>query len=284
MQKQHKKKSRLFRVIRGVSILVIGMYVYGMYIEPKLLVVRNLAIPVVHEALDGLKVVQITDTQLGDFYTVQALERVVRRVNSLEPDIVIFTGDLIDHMRFYEGDTTYIATQLKAIEAPYGKYAIYGNHDQGGGAHKVYPEIMEAAGFNLLVNEVWTLKFGETSFNLIGIDDYLLGYPQLEATLAKVQQEAYNVLLVHEPDVADSVARYPVDLQLSGHTHGGQVQIPFIGPIITPPMGYKYTDGLYTIGTRHKLYVNTGLGNTKMQFRFLNSPQIALITLEYELE
>ncbi|MGL5677833.1 MAG: metallophosphoesterase [Cellulosilyticaceae bacterium] len=278
----HKgKKSKWFSGILGIVLVMVGGGFYSRFIEPKLLYTKHVSIvsPSVKEDLEGYKIVQFTDTQLGDFYTIEDLEKAVKRINSLEADVVVFTGDLIDHMKSYEGDWTQISSLLGAIQAKDGKFAVYGNHDQGGGAHKTYPKIMEKAGFNILKNEVYPLKIGDEVIQFIGLDDWLLGFPELENTLSGIRSDAFNVLLLHEPDVVELVAPYPVDLQLSGHTHGGQVRLPFCDPPITPPLGHKYTHGIYKINERLQLYVNTGLGNTRVPYRLMNIPEITLFTL-----
>lgn len=279
----HKKHSILWRVVGILFILAAGLVGYMRYIEPKLLITRyvTLEADTITPGMDGLRIIQFTDTQLGDFYTLEDLEKVVNRINQLEADIVVFTGDLIDHMKTYEGDVAYIADLLHEIHAPKGKFAIYGNHDQGGGAHRTYPEIMKDGGFKLLVNKVATITFEDGGkLNIAGIDDWLLGYPELDATLHKLTSTDFNIALIHEPDVAQLTANYPVDLQLSGHTHGGQIRLPFIGALITPPAGHKYTHGMYTMGERLQLYVNTGLGNTKLPLRLMNIPEITVFTLK----
>lgn len=272
-----------WRLFLSIIIAGLGIGAYAMYIEPRLLITKKVTLrsKYITKQMDGFKIVQFTDTQLGKFYTAEDLKRAVKAINKVGADVVIFTGDLIDHMKTYKEDINYIANILGEIEASYGKYAIYGNHDQGGGAHRVYPEIMKKAEFKLLDNAIENIGFEDGQMNIIGIDDWLLGYPELDTTLNKVDEDHYNIVLIHEPDVADLTIHYPIDLQLSGHTHGGQVKIPFIGPLITPPVGHKYTDGVYSMNKRLTLYVNTGLGNTKVPFRFMNIPEITVFKLKY---
>lgn len=284
MGEKVKKFKFIKKIISWTIIVGVGISLYATYIEPHLLVTKNYVIKssFVTEDMSGLKIVHFSDTQLGDYYSIEDLERAVEAINKVRADVVIFTGDLIDHMKTYEGDINYIATVLGNIQAKYGKYAVYGNHDQGGGAHRTYPAIMKEAGFKLLVNQIATIPFPDRKINIIGIDDWLLGFPELESTLKKVQPSDYNIVLIHEPDVADLIARYPIDLQLSGHTHGGQVQLPGIGALVTPPIGHKYTEGMYKFNERFRLYVTTGLGNTKLPFRFMNIPEITVIRLKIE--
>ncbi|MBW3217051.1 hypothetical protein KZC64_26185, partial [Salmonella enterica subsp. enterica serovar Javiana] len=105
-----------------------------------------------------------------------------------------------------------------------------------------------------------------SEISIFGLDDILLGKPKIEKTLQHARQNTYNIVLVHEPDIAPQISKYPINLQLSGHSHGGQVQIPFLGAIITPSLAKDYIEGFYTMQDL-TLYVNRGLGRTRVPFR-----------------
>lgn len=277
------KRRKRGRFLRCLFTLGIGVMVYTSKIEPKLLWTKKVEIKSEHVSQDlkGLKIVQFSDTQIGSFYTVEDLKRAVAHINNEEADILVFTGDLIDEFKHYTGSEEEIIEVLVQLKAKVGKYAIYGNHDRGGGAENIYEDVMTQSGFKVLVNEILPLKIGETTLNIIGIDDVLLGVPIITNTLKKIEKNAFNLLLIHEPDAAEISKKFPVDLQLSGHSHGGQIRFPFIGTLITPPGAETYTHGLYTFqnNKRMHLYVNTGLGNTKLPFRFMNIPEITVLTL-----
>ena len=113
-----------------------------------------------------------------------------------------------------------------------------------------------------------------SEISIFGLDDILLGKPKIEKTLEHARQNTYNIVLVHEPDIAPQVSRYPINLQLSGHSHGGQVQI--FRAIITPSLAKDYIEGFYTIQDL-TLYVNRGLGRTRVPFRFMSKPEITLL-------
>lgn len=275
-----KRKYGLIGV--GIIGLIIFIIIYVTYIERHLLRVTHVEVelPQANVALNGFKIIQISDTQLGDFYTLDDFEKVVNRCNRLKPDIVVFTGDLIDNIKYYKEDLKDVVILLDSMQSRYGKYSIYGNHDQGGGAHVAYAQIMKQSDFNLLVNETVQIDVGNTPIGITGLDDWLLGYPELDETLSQLNSELFNVLLVHEPDVADLACHYPVNLQLSGHSHGGQVRLPFWGALFTPEGAKKYTHGSYLLNDWFQVYVNTGLGNTMLPFRFFNVPEITLIELK----
>jgi uncharacterized protein len=277
------KKSAYFSLASLVSAS--AAYTYARKIEPTMLQVKkvDIHVPNMPSDLQGKKILQFSDIHLGENYSLQQLEEVVHIINKQDADFVMFTGDLIDHFGQYK-EVRKIAPILVKIKARIGKFAIYGNHDHGGGGSRAYKEIMKNAGFQLLVNDRCKVAISSTtSVTIIGLDDLLLGKIEIEKTLEQIEKDEFTIVLAHEPDVAEEVKNYPVHLQLSGHSHGGQIQLPFIGPIITPVYAEKYTDGLYALqGTAHvlQLYVNRGLGTTRLPFRFLCKPEITVLTLK----
>lgn len=139
---------------------------------------------------------------------------------------------------------------------------------------------MASAGFRVLRNDLLKLELIDGSvIEIASLDDLMLGRPDYEGILSKLSKKAFSILLVHEPDAALTANQYPVNLQISGHTHGGQIQIPVFGPLITPPYGEIYTEGMYeTAGM--KIYVNRGIGTTRLPLRFLSKPEITVFQLE----
>ena len=269
----------------GVTLVLIGagIYIYARYIEPELLIVKEEKIITNSITLSEgpLKVVQFSDVHLGPDFTSSHLKKVVDRINALEPDLIIFTGDLIENNKEFT-EVEQAAQLLGELKATYGKFAVYGNHDHGGNGTKRYAKILKAANFTLLMNEheMVTLKNGER-INLIGIDDILLGKVDLPGAMAGIQKSDYNIFISHAPDVADEVIGYPIDLQLSGHSHGGQVRIPFVGAPFTPPYGNKYIKGRYNFeeNKRMTLYVNSGIGTSQLRYRLGNIPEITCLII-----
>ncbi|WP_063846010.1 metallophosphoesterase [Paenibacillus sp. FJAT-27812] len=280
----------IFRKIALAFCLILlflgGTGFYAIEIEPNTLSVTriNIVNRQIKQSFNGLKIVQFSDTHLGPDFTVDQLQALVDRIQLLQPDIVAFTGDLIDQYNEYGSKNREKAQKvLASIEAPLGKYAVYGNHDRGGGGNRVYKRYMEEAGFIVLVNEVHTLTSaaGE-KLSLAGLDDFLLGKPQSKRTLQSLREEDFNLLLVHEPDTADRFTDYPVDLQLSGHSHGGQFRIPFLKPMITTSLADKYIEGQYTLQGKIRpltLYVNRGIGTTRLPLRLFAKPELTVIHL-----
>ncbi|MFJ8412826.1 metallophosphoesterase [Bacillus paramycoides] len=257
-------------------------YYYAKYIEPHCVsfTKHTLKSPLIPRSFHGMKILQFSDLHLGYYFSLQHLSQIVSKINAENPDIVLFTGDLIDNYQTYT-EAPFVASILKNIKAPFGKFSIYGNHDHGGYGTEYYDHIMRESGFELLQNKETRIRLLDNSeISIFGIDDILLGKPKIEETLQRAQQNIYTIVLVHEPDIAPQIATYPINLQLSGHSHGGQVQLPFLGAIITPALAKYYIEGFYNVRNL-TLYVNRGLGRTRVPFRFMAKPEITLFTLQH---
>ncbi|MBJ8053147.1 metallophosphoesterase [Bacillus cereus] len=287
--KKEQKKSILKKfIISLISILMIpiSLYFYATEIERRLVSVtwNEIEAPTIPKEFNNKKILQFSDVHLGPEFTLKQLDNLVEKMNELCPDIVVFTGDLIDKFGSYNEEREEAKEILRKIHAPLGKYAVFGNHDRGGGGSLFYKRYMEEAGFSVLVNDVQKIKVENGKYITIsGLDDFLLGKPQIDSTLKNLRQKDFNMLLVHEPDVVDKVAGYPVDFQISGHSHGGQVQIPFVGPLTTTKLAEKYVEGMYELEGKSKslyLYVNRGIGTTRMPVRFWSVPELSVFVLK----
>lgn len=257
-----------------------GTYFYAREIEPSLLTITEESInsPQIPAAFNQFKIVQFSDTHLGFHYEIEQLESLVSKINNLKPDIILFTGDLVDDPNNYHWNDKLIQL-LQQLDAPEGKFWIYGNHDHGGYGTDILHETFEAADFTLLQNSSSRIRRKDASFILAGLDDAMLGNPDISRALEERTDSDFTILLAHEPDLADTVKNYPVDIQLSGHSHGGQVRLPFIGDLYTPAYAEKYVQGKYTISDKLTLYVNSGIGTTRLPYRFLCRPELHVFTL-----
>ncbi|MGL6183958.1 MAG: metallophosphoesterase [Clostridium chrysemydis] len=274
-----KKKFPIIIIIIFI-IIPVSLFIYTKYIERELLTVKKISLDFNDKGSEKLRVVQFTDTQLGEFYTLENLEKAVEKINKLNPDIVVFTGDLIDNAAKYK-DIDKVSKVLSKINSKYGKYAIYGNHDYGGGAVRYYSRIMNKSGFEVLKNDSHLIKVKGKNIRILGADDGLMGSFNSRLTMSKINKDDINILLLHEPDLSEKFLNYKVDLILSGHSHGGQIDLPFYGPVVKNVLSEKYTKGLYDLGNKFntKLYVSSGLGNTKLPYRFNNVPQVVCFDL-----
>lgn len=269
----------------GAGVAVIGGYA-GL-IEPNRLTVKKVEIKIEHlpEAFDGAKIAQISDIHFGEFQGASHLSEVVRQVNALEPHIAVFTGDLATYPDTADRKVWRQAA-LKAapagpilaeVKAPLGKFSVLGNHDVMTDPI-LLTEVLVQNGFAVLRNHSVALEQDGQRLWIAGIDDYFAFRVDIPGTLSRIPNGEPVVALVHEPDLADEVAKYPVGLQLSGHSHGGQVRIPFIGAPVLPPMAKKYPLGSYRVRAL-QLYTNPGVGVVGLPIRFDCPPEITLLTL-----
>lgn len=279
---RRKFLKRSGKIAIGTILAGVLGHTYSKYIETKWVEMTRFSIrhPYISPQLSGFKIVQFSDTHLGFHFSQKDLEGIISKIRKESPDLIIFSGDLVDNLlSFIEINETII--NLSSLNAPYGKFAVFGNHDHGGWGSEKYRDIMAAAGFTILQNEsVPILKSSDTGFNLVGIDDAMLGLPDIQKAMEQTNPTLFTLLISHAPDTADQAVQYNIHYQISGHTHGGQVQVPFLGPLITPPHGKNYVEGFYNVSDKLTLYVNRGLGTTRLPYRFLSRPEMAVITLE----
>jgi len=276
------KKLFKFTVFICLAAILAGIliFLHARFIAPYALKTETSTIesPMVGNIADGVRIVLFADTHLGEFYDLGRFARVVDKINEEDPDIVVFAGDLIDSFDENAVDTEALSILLSDIDARYGKYCVFGNHDYGGGAERKYPDIMESGGFSLLLNN--NIRIDELGLNIIGIDDILIGYGDVNAA-SLADASLYNIVVAHEPDIADQIAAYDADLMLSGHTHGRQIDFRYLDETFLPPYGKKYIKGSYNFSSSRNmtLYVTRGIGMTQLPLRFNSSPEISLLIL-----
>lgn len=283
-----KRIKRLLLFILLCVFILGGLCFYAFHVEPKRLVVKEHIITKTNEDYQELRILQCSDLHIKENTSLEYLDKFVSNINELQPDIVIFTGDLFDDYDiFYQSDQDDItlddiANRLSNIEAKIGKYAVYGNRDYGGGSYKEYGILMQESGFTLLKNQVVCLNINGKSFGIGGMDDALFGNPERIRVVEKLNHCDYKLLLMHEPDCSDDYKDDGIDLILAGHSHGGQIRLPFID-VVTTSLGEKYISGFYTINesTDSKVFVNTGIGTTKIDARFMVPPQIDVFHIKF---
>lgn len=237
-------------------------------------------------AWDGFTIVQVSDFHYDDHFAVMPIRKAIEVINSLHPDLVVLTGDFVtvpywsDYLhnaRQAAGAVEPCAQLLGQLRARYGRVAVLGNHDVGSDAPRVV-EALHSQGIPVLRNRSVPLEQAGARLWFGGVDDVIEGKPDLDLTLKGIPLSEPVVLLAHEPDFADHVVKYPVDLQLSGHSHGGQVRLPLVGAPFLPDLALKYPWGLRQIG-RLTLYTNIGLGTIRVPVRLNCPPEITLFTL-----
>lgn len=233
--------------------------------------------------LDGFTIALLSDFHYDPYFSVHSIRSAVEIVNHLHPDLITLTGDfvsvpLIGSPEKGAADAEPCAELLGKLRAPHGVWSVLGNHDASCDSDRV-TDTLKAVGISTLSNKSIVIEKDGARFWLAGIDDVLKGSPDLPSALRGIPSQEAVVLMVHEPDYADHVARYPVDLQLSGHTHGGQVRIPFMRPLYLPPLAKKYVWGLFKV-RELSLYTNAGIGTVEVPVRWNCPPEITFITLK----
>jgi predicted MPP superfamily phosphohydrolase len=234
------------------------------------------------DAFAGMKIVQISDFHFEEYTEPAFLDAIVRKVNAAAPDLVVLTGDFVSSKplprHFSVGLGYQCAEHLSRITCPL-RYAILGNHDCLVGSHAI-TDALHSHGIPVLANSSVPLERNGQRVWLAGIKDVLEDKPDLGAALLSSSSEREPViLLAHEPDFADDALGRRVDLVLSGHTHGGQILLPLLPPLLLPDMGVKYVHGLFRLSDGMQLYVNRGIGAVTLPFRFRCQPEITVITL-----
>ena len=256
-----------------------GGLAYTMVIEPHAVQVREVEVQPrgLPPAFDGLRIAHITDLHMGSWTTADHLAHVVKMIHDRKPDVVAITGDFVTHI--YSQTLNDLVRGLSDLRAESGVYAVLGNHDHWTDAVAVSAAV-ERAGITLLTNRHIPIRRGGETLYIAGVDDIWEGLHDLDAALDGIPAEGCVVLLAHEPDYADAVnADGRVAMQLSGHSHGGQVRLPFIGAPVLPYLGTKYDLGRYDLDNL-MLYVNPGIGMLDLSVRFGCPPEISVFTLQ----
>lgn len=274
-------KSIAIQIIIVAIALLFGTSVYARGIEPRWFDLKTIeiAIPKLPLAFEGYRIVQLTDIHARTGVMDRGmLERVARLASQQEPDLIALTGDYITRTPdSTEEMLTNAFTQLKAKD---GVVAIMGNHERGYGEDMGPIErALNAGKAKILNNAIFSIDRQGSKLTIAGVDDVMFGFANLPKTIAQLPKTGSHILLAHEPDFADvAAATDRFDLQLSGHSHGGQVVLPFL-PRKTPPLGKKYINGFYQVG-KMQLYVSPGVGTTGPgKSRFNCRPEISIIVL-----
>ena len=260
-----------------------GAFGYGSLVERHWIqtVRRDIVLPNLPVEMDGFRIAQLSDLHLEPWTKAEEIAEAVAHTNSLKPDLIVITGDFITDSSKPAGP---LAEILSALEAPYGVLGCMGNHDVW---HQpaVLTRFMKERRIDILRNEGMKLQTEKGSLFIAGVDSAWAGRPDIKESLRDWDGADALVVLAHEPDTADQIAQNGLAaLQLSGHTHGGQVCLPSLSPIALhlPKLGKKYPHGHYEIG-KLQLYVNRGIGCIGLPVRFACPPEVTEITLRSRL-
>lgn len=221
-----------------------------------------------------LTIAQISDTHFSRFYSVKRFKRVRQTVTKNQPDLIVFTGDLIENYRYWKKrDLSPIKESLQQLQAPFGKFAILGNHDYRSGGRQTVINLLQSAGFTVLINQ--SIFIPELDLALLGLDDARCGHPDYQVVPPTA---SLTIALLHEPDQVKAL-RYYADLILVGHSHGGQIALPFFR--YKNPGSRDFLAGFYRQLNHSLIFVNTGIGTTGPPARFRVPPEIVFFELDY---
>lgn len=277
-----------------IILLIIGvaLLLWARYVSTKGLIIKEYATysPSLPSNFDGFKIIHFSDLHYETTVNKKDLNHIVKKINENKPDIVVFTGDIFpEGIELPEDSLNTLKEELLKINPRLNKYAISGNHDYESANFK---EFMESAGF-IVLNNSYDLIFdgGNEPILLSGLPSSTKdthNYKDAFAPLSFTEEDKeyagkinYKILLLHEPDNIDNVREYEVNLALAGHSHGGQVRLPFVPSIAKVYGAIKYPEAHYKVDNTD-LYVSSGIGTSGLKFRFFNKPSINLYRLYQE--
>jgi predicted MPP superfamily phosphohydrolase len=250
---------------------------YATLFEPNRLKISQTRVQIKRwpRGLDGLRIVLMADFHLFPFTSADLIRQAIHEASMLSPDLVLLAGDFV----YSEAEAAYeLSPMLAQLNPKLGLIAVLGNHDHVKGA-AIVRGALERSGIEVLSNRGATLSVGSSSFYLAGVDSMAGGVPDVHAAFASYRSDAPTLVLAHEPDTIDYYSRrVPIDLQLSGHSHGGQIRLPLVGPVILPLWGRRYPRGLYQVKDS-QLFTSQGIGMVDLPVRINCPPEIAEITL-----
>lgn len=275
---------KMFLFFLTITIIIILVLLYSRFIETKKLEVKEYRIINENfiEDIHGYKIAHISDIHYGKTTTKEELEKIVDKINLTKPNILIFTGDLIDKdTTLDEKITEEIELILSKLDNNIIRYSIKGEDDL---KFDNYGLIMENAGFISLDNKYETLYLNQKDYILLSGISTRKDNNNYEEILNKVNsflddnkenKPIYSIFIMHEPDIIENVDLEPFNLLLAGHSHGGQVKIPFVGALRYPKYANKYNDD-YQVIENKDFYITSGIGTTTYGFRLFNPPSFNL--------
>jgi predicted MPP superfamily phosphohydrolase len=274
---------RPWKIACSVLLAIVFTLVWGFYIEPGLLVTRHVRLELPRWNAD-LRIAVLSDLHTGSPGNgLDKLPRIVDRTQAENPAMVVLLGDFVTGGPFGRHEDTFveperIATELRRMRAPLGVFAVLGNHDWWFDGERV-ERALRSAGITVLENRPIRVPRPSGAFWVGGIADLWTRSPNVEATLEQVSGGDPVILITHNPDIFPDVPPR-VNLTIAAHTHGGQVSLPFFGPVVTTSR-QGYVAGHYSEGARH-LFVTTGIGTSIIGVRFRVPPEVVMLTVTQE--
>lgn len=274
------------RLIFFIIVLLIALF---LYVNNKWIIVTRHEVnsEKIAGSFDGLKIMHLSDLHDATFGKTQT--RLIQQVKNEKPDVIFFTGDFIDSNRYKLERSLKLIDGIKEI-APV--YYVLGNHEVATNRTKEIIQSLQLRGVHVLQNEQRHIRIKSDSLVIAGIDDPLMNglehkteetiiNENIEKALADSEPTSFRILLSHRPEFLSVYAKHKIDVVFSGHAHGGQIRIPFLGGVLSPGQGIfpKYTSGVIK-KQKTSVVISRGLGNSIMPFRILNLPEIVVVTLK----
>ncbi len=288
-ENKHKNLSLFFSILLLLSTVIIF---YGSFIEPNLIITNYQTIDL-DKINSPIKIALVADFQVGNSKKEKYVQKVANRILELKPDLVFIVGDIVDN-EFYEKNEAKYLSPMAEVAKTIPIYAIHGNHEYGIGGGKSIndpkyrtgdvseetKQIVESFGIKYLVNELQEIEVNEQKFYLFGGDSIWadkLDYSVLE----KRTEDISTITLIHNPLAVFQAYKYNIDLMLSGHTHGGQVRLPFVGPLgrVDDILPAEWYQGLNEFEGM-KFFVTSGIGESGTRARLFNPPEIVMLTIK----
>jgi predicted MPP superfamily phosphohydrolase len=273
---------RMFLKMAGGVLALVGTGgltdAYAWNVEPQLLVVEevHVSLPRLPQAFDGLVIGFLSDFHVNGPSSPALTARAAEMLMAYKPDLVALGGDFITRSA---DDAASCVDALAQLRAPLGVFGILGNHDYWAGDTERTVATLTRGGIRILRNESIPIGTDRSPLFLIGLDDLWEKHADLPRALSGVPRDVCKILLVHEPDFADEAAKAEIALQLSGHSHGGQVRLPFFGAPILPYLATKYPIGLQRAGPFTQVYTTRGIGLINPAIRFNCPPEVTVLRM-----
>ncbi len=285
-EKREKRKKFIILGFKIVITIITGFllfYVYTTYVSNTMMIVKEerISSSKLPSQFNGLKIIHFSDLHYGTTFFEKNLKKMIKEINDRNVDLVVFTGDLIDkNYDISKEEIEIISNHLSNIKTKLGKYAVNGEEDS-----EDFITIMNQSGFTILDNDYELIyNEGTDAILLVGVDSSLSGKQDIEKSFGYFMTEGYDsniytISLVHEPDSIDEMMIYNNDLVLAGHSHNGNIRIPFVGGVTKVEGALKYNNPYYKINNT-KLYISSGMGTNGPGFRLFNRPSINFFRLE----
>ncbi len=282
-----KRKRPLVSILLIVFLIFSLIYIYARYIgttgfKVKEYNIINENIPI---SFDGFSIVHFSDLELGSTFEIEDLDTLVKSINGLNPDIVVFTGDISKNYQslLSDEDKNVVIEKFKEIDPLIGKYAVRGDDDA---INSLYDEIINASDFKDLTNSYELIYYkGLTPIVLYGLDSLLTGTQDYNKTFSypnnledTSHMATYRVLLAHEPDTALNIKEYNLSLMLAGHSHNSEINVPYLKDLFNINGSKTYYNEYQKVGNMD-LYISNGLGTSKYKVRLFNKPSISIYRL-----